>query len=303
MRRRRFYRLTAAGRKVLDAAPELEHVLRGAQPRRRHPAMPELEMRCVRAPARRHLRSTRRAPPTSSTSSRSTSLSTTRTSSIRGLATRTPRFARRWHRSTIPRASRRDIARADRPRATRRRRRRHGGRSLGRSRPRRALRRPSASARSGLRRHRAADARARHRRQHGDLQRAQRGAAAAAALRRSRAARADRRARTRRRRRTTSATRRFSTGAIAATRFEEMALIRSWNPTLIADGEAGARSAACASSANFFRTLGVQPAIGRDFTRRRTTRRPAGRSCILSDGVWRRTFGADPGDRRPGRSR
>jgi putative ABC transport system permease protein len=75
--------------------------------------------------------------------------------------------------------------------------------------------------------------------------------------------------------------------------FEEMTLIRSWNPTLIVNGQAE-RVSGMRVAANFFRTLGVKPAIGRDFTPADDT--PAGwQVVILSDGVWRRTFAADPG--------
>jgi predicted permease len=46
-------------------------------------------------------------------------------------------------------------------------------------------------------------------------------------------------------------------------------------------------------SEDFFRTLGVFPAQGRAFTREEDT--PGGeRVAILSDGLWRRRFGADP---------
>jgi len=75
--------------------------------------------------------------------------------------------------------------------------------------------------------------------------------------------------------------------------FEELTLIRSWNPTLIVNGQAE-RVSGMRVAANFFRTLGVQPAIGRDFTPTDDT--PAGSQVvILSDGEWRRTFAADPG--------
>ena len=74
--------------------------------------------------------------------------------------------------------------------------------------------------------------------------------------------------------------------------FAEIAAIRSWLPTLIADGEAE-RLPGMRVSANFFQMLGVKPAIGRDFTAAEDT--PAGwQVVILSDGVWRRKFGADP---------
>jgi hypothetical protein len=69
--------------------------------------------------------------------------------------------------------------------------------------------------------------------------------------------------------------------------FDAIALIRSWAPTLIADGEAE-RISGMRVSANFFRTSA---------SRRRSavTSLPpktpplAGRSCRWSDGVWRRS--------------
>ena len=74
--------------------------------------------------------------------------------------------------------------------------------------------------------------------------------------------------------------------------FEEMALIRSWSPTLIADGSPE-RIGGMRVSANFFHTLGVRPAIGRDFRADEDT--PNGwRVVILSDGLWRRRFNGDP---------
>jgi hypothetical protein len=73
--------------------------------------------------------------------------------------------------------------------------------------------------------------------------------------------------------------------------FEEMALIRSWSPTLIADGSRSG-SAACASR-RIFSTPRRAPAIGRDFRADEDT--PNGwRVLILSDGLWRRRFNGDP---------
>src|SRR5262249_12506783 len=47
-------------------------------------------------------------------------------------------------------------------------------------------------------------------------------------------------------------------------------------------------------SADFFRVLGVNPAIGRGFTKEEDS--PSGeRVVILSDGLWRRRVGGDPG--------
>ena len=74
--------------------------------------------------------------------------------------------------------------------------------------------------------------------------------------------------------------------------FDEMALVRTWSPTLVADG-APERINVLRVSANFFRMLGVTPALGRDFTEAEDT--PSGwRVAILSDGLWRRRFNADP---------
>ena len=74
--------------------------------------------------------------------------------------------------------------------------------------------------------------------------------------------------------------------------FESMALMRSWQPTLFANGEAE-RLRAVRVSWNFFSMLGVKPARGRDFLEEED--RPGQwRVVILSDGLWRRRFGADP---------
>jgi putative ABC transport system permease protein len=73
--------------------------------------------------------------------------------------------------------------------------------------------------------------------------------------------------------------------------FEEMAVIRSWIPTLITNGEPE-RISGLRVSANFFHMLGVKPAIGRDFSAEEDTA-ARWRSVILSDGLWRRRFGAD----------
>jgi len=74
--------------------------------------------------------------------------------------------------------------------------------------------------------------------------------------------------------------------------FDEMALIRSWIPTLITNGQPE-RISGMRVSANFFHMLGVKPVLGRDFTGAEDT--PDGwRVVMLSDGLWRRRFGADP---------
>ena len=74
--------------------------------------------------------------------------------------------------------------------------------------------------------------------------------------------------------------------------FERMALMRSWTPTLVADGEAE-RLPAVRVSSSFFSMLGVRPALGRDFTED-DDRPDHWRVVILSDGLWRRRFGGDP---------
>ena len=56
---------------------------------------------------------------------------------------------------------------------------------------------------------------------------------------------------------------------------------------------AAERLSASAVTAPFFSVLGVRPAIGRDFTDADTVS-GAGAVAILSDGVWRRRFDADP---------
>jgi putative ABC transport system permease protein len=74
--------------------------------------------------------------------------------------------------------------------------------------------------------------------------------------------------------------------------FEQMAIIRSWQPTLLVNGEPE-RIPAMRVSWNFFRTLGVAPAIGRDF-RADEDNPDRWRVLVISDRLWRRRFGADP---------
>jgi putative ABC transport system permease protein len=74
--------------------------------------------------------------------------------------------------------------------------------------------------------------------------------------------------------------------------FDDLALMRSWAPTLFADGDAEALPAVRVSW-NYFRMMGVHPAIGRDFTA--DDDRPSHWHVLLvSDGLWRRRFNADP---------
>ena len=73
---------------------------------------------------------------------------------------------------------------------------------------------------------------------------------------------------------------------------ESTSIIRTWTPTLVVDGQAE-RISAMRVSASFFSMLGVTPALGRDFEPADDTSQ-AWRVVMLSDGLWRRRFGADP---------
>jgi predicted permease len=75
--------------------------------------------------------------------------------------------------------------------------------------------------------------------------------------------------------------------------FAGMAAYQGWGPDLTGGGEPEALRGA-AVSASIFAVLGVRPALGRDFTAADDDA-GAERVAILSDGVWRRRFGADPG--------
>jgi len=74
--------------------------------------------------------------------------------------------------------------------------------------------------------------------------------------------------------------------------FEGLALVRTFTPTLVADGESE-RIPGVRVTANYFSELGIRPALGRDF--RSDEDRP-GRwhVVLLTDGLWRRRFNADP---------
>ena len=74
--------------------------------------------------------------------------------------------------------------------------------------------------------------------------------------------------------------------------FASMAAFADWVPAALIDGEPEQLMAEHIS-ANFFATLGVRPAIGRDFTEQEDQ---LGRNnvVILSDGFWGRRFGRDP---------
>ena len=74
--------------------------------------------------------------------------------------------------------------------------------------------------------------------------------------------------------------------------FDHLALMRSWQPTLVVNGEAE-RLGAVRVSWNYFDMMGVRPALGRGFTEA-DDHEKTWRVLLLSDGLWRRRFNADP---------
>ncbi len=74
--------------------------------------------------------------------------------------------------------------------------------------------------------------------------------------------------------------------------FESLAAFSSFNMNL-SGGEEPARVETGGVTANFFATLGVSPALGRAFLAD-DARPGAPDVVVLSDGLWRRRFGADP---------
>ena len=74
--------------------------------------------------------------------------------------------------------------------------------------------------------------------------------------------------------------------------FEQIAAYRTDDADLTGNGEPE-RLTAGTVSAGLFATLGVAPALGRDFTPQDDTD-GAAPVVILSDGLWRRRFGGDP---------
>jgi putative ABC transport system permease protein len=74
--------------------------------------------------------------------------------------------------------------------------------------------------------------------------------------------------------------------------FESFAMMRSWLPTLVTNGEAE-QVPAVRVSWNYFEMLGVRPSLGRPFTAN-DDRPDQWHVLLLSDRLWRRRFGADP---------
>ncbi len=74
--------------------------------------------------------------------------------------------------------------------------------------------------------------------------------------------------------------------------FETLAVMRPWQPAMIGTGEP-ARLEGQTVSADFFRVLGVIPALGRDF-QTSDDQFHGPNNVILSDRLWRTRFAADP---------
>jgi putative ABC transport system permease protein len=77
--------------------------------------------------------------------------------------------------------------------------------------------------------------------------------------------------------------------------FDSLAVMRTWQPTVTGLGVLNEpeRLAGQRVTADFFRVLGVQPAMGRAFTAAED-RPEAPRVVVLSHGLWTRRFAADP---------
>jgi putative ABC transport system permease protein len=75
--------------------------------------------------------------------------------------------------------------------------------------------------------------------------------------------------------------------------FEWLAVVKAWQPAMIGTREPE-RLEGERVSFDYFRVLSVEPALGRNFERA-DDRHKGPNVVILSDGLWRRRFGADPG--------
>ncbi len=74
--------------------------------------------------------------------------------------------------------------------------------------------------------------------------------------------------------------------------FESMAAFAGWGPTLTGQDEPEQLRGAIVSY-DMFSVLGAEPALGRSFTKEED-QQGAERVVVLSNGLWRRRFGADP---------
>jgi putative ABC transport system permease protein len=77
--------------------------------------------------------------------------------------------------------------------------------------------------------------------------------------------------------------------------FEKMAAYLPFQQTLSLTGDGAPEEVpANIATLDFFSTLGVQPALGRDFLPEENVAGDRSNVAIVSDGFWRRRFGADP---------
>jgi putative ABC transport system permease protein len=74
--------------------------------------------------------------------------------------------------------------------------------------------------------------------------------------------------------------------------FDALAAMKAWQPTLVGKTQPE-RFEGQRVSADYFRALGIEPALGRNFEAA-DDRHKGTNVVILSDGVWRRRFGSDP---------
>ena len=75
--------------------------------------------------------------------------------------------------------------------------------------------------------------------------------------------------------------------------FDSVAALAGWSATMRADGQDAERVNGVRVTWEYFRTLGVAPALGRDFEAGDDTPERR-RIVLLSDALWRRRFNADP---------
>jgi putative ABC transport system permease protein len=76
--------------------------------------------------------------------------------------------------------------------------------------------------------------------------------------------------------------------------FETLAAMSQSFPILSGDNRDAERSSAMRVSSSYFDMIGVKPALGRAFTEAEDQPGAARRVAILTDGLWRRRFDADP---------
>jgi hypothetical protein len=74
--------------------------------------------------------------------------------------------------------------------------------------------------------------------------------------------------------------------------FDQLSIIRGWTPTLVTN-EGAVSLSGMRVSWNYFRMLGVKPAMGRDFEEA-DDHPDRWRVIVISDSLWRRQFGARP---------